>query len=147
MALQIFSFEIIEKKNPSYSQFFCFESTNFGFPELSGTVWKWAKTEKILHGCWWPHQEFSVSGELLEYFIFKWIFFQKIQRKVLPLGIQLILYILWKWHSKIGPKLKKCSESIKNDTKAAITWVWNELRPKLFHQQIALNKGLLKKWC
>ena len=29
---------------------------------------------------------------------------------------------------------------MKNDTKAEKTRVWNELRPKLIHQQLALNK-------
>ena len=44
-------------------------------------------------------------------------------------------------------KVKKLSESIKNVTKAEKTRVWNQLRPKLFHQHLALNIGLLKKWC
>ena len=39
-------------------------------------------------------------------------------------------------------KVKKWLESIKNDTKAGKTRVLNELRPKLFHQHLALNKGL-----
>ena len=43
-------------------------------------------------------------------------------------------------------KVKKWSESVGNDTKARyITRVWNELRPKLFHQQLAFNKAALKK--
>ena len=73
------------------------------------------------------------------------IFFQKIQQEVLHLEIQLILSILWVWHLKMGPKSKEFAESIKNDTKASKTRVWNELRPNLIHQNLALNKGLLKK--
>ena len=46
---------------------------------------------------------------------------------------------------KMGPKSKKLSEKTKNNTKGEITQVWNELWPKLFYQQLAFNKGLLKK--
>ena len=35
-------------------------------------------------------------------------------------------------------KVKNWSESVKNDTKTGIMRVWNELRPKLFHQHLAL---------
>ena len=48
---------MIENFLPSYSKFFCFESNDFGFPELSTSVWKLAKTENELHGYWWLHQE------------------------------------------------------------------------------------------
>ena len=51
------------------------------------------------------------------------------------------------WHLKIGPKSKKLLECMENDAKAGKTQVWNELRPKLIHKHISLNKGLLKKWC
>ena len=75
------------------------------------------------------------------------IFFQKVQHEVLNLEIQLILSILWVWHLKIGPKSKKLLESIKNDSNAGKARVWNELRLKLIHQHLALNKRFLKKWC
>ena len=62
----------------------------------------------------------------MEYLSFSNNFFQKIHRKVPHLEIQLIL--------SVGLKYKKLLDSIKSDTKAAITRVWNELGPKLFHQ-------------
>ena len=69
---------------------------------------------------------------------------QKIQHEVLSLGIQLILSILWLWHLKIsGKSIKKMVKKCKNNTKNGITWVWNELRPKL--QQLAFNKGHFEK--
>ena len=43
--------------------------------------------------------------------------------------------------------VKQIVRKYKNDTKAGKTGVWKELRPKLIHQYLALNNGLLKKWC
>ena len=86
-----------------------------------------------------PHQLFSGSDKLLEYLIL----FPKDSAwssgsgnpidSFHPLGVAL------------SPKSKTLSESIKNDTKAGKTRVGNELRPKLIHQNLALNKGLFKK--
>ena len=43
---------------------------------------------------------------------------QKIQHKVLSLGIQLILSILWLWHLKMsGKSIKKWSKSVKTTLK------------------------------
>ena len=42
---------------------------------------------------------------------------------------------------------KKQNENIKSDTKPGINSVWNKPWPKLLHQKLALNKGILKMWC
>ena len=81
----------------------CFKLTNFGFTELSGSVWKSVKTRKELYGIKISYWEFSVSCELVEYSIF-----------FHSLGVTL------KNRSKVKKK-KKRSESVKNDTKAGIT--------------------------
>ena len=48
----------------------------------------------------------------------------------------------------MSKKKKKWSEKAKNNTRGEITQVGNELQhPELFRQQLALNKGLLKKCC
>ena len=60
-----------------------------------------------------------------------------------PIDYLHILGVALKNRPKV--KKKKTSESIKKDTKGGKTWVWNELRPKLIHQHLTLNKGLLKK--
>ena len=66
------------------------------------------------------------------------IFFQNIQHELLDLEIELIFSTLWVRHLNIGPKSKKNVRKHKIDTKAGKTWVWNELRPKLIHQHLAL---------
>ena len=51
------------------------------------------------------------------------------------------------WHLKTGPKSKMGVPKQKNDTKAGITPVWNEVRPKSFHQKLAFVEGFPKMWC
>ena len=66
------------------------------------------------------------------------IFFQNIQHELLDLEIELIFSTLWVRHLNIGLKSKKNVRKHKIDTKDGKTWVWNELRPKLIHQHLAL---------
>ena len=77
-------------------------------------------------------------------FDFLMIFCKEFSVKFCIKEIQLILSILWVWHLKIVPKSEILSESIKYDTKATKTRVWNEPQPKLIHQHLALNKGILE---
>ena len=55
------------------------------------------------------------------------------------LEIQLIFFHYLGLTLKNRSKVKKRSESIKNDTKAGIMRVWNELQPKLLHKQLPFN--------
>ena len=147
MTLKLFPFAIIEKNFlPQLQIFFLLQINWFlfslvfqKFPEIGKTqketIWLLMATP-IIFRVWRASRKF--------HFLIK--FFQKIQHKVLGLEIQSILSILWVWHLKIGRKSKNLSDSIRNDTKAGKTWLWNELRPKLFHQHLALIKRLLKKW-
>ena len=71
---------------------------------------------------------------------FKWFFWKKIQHKVLNLEIH--------WFFPLIVCGAENRSKVKNiAAKAGKTRVWNELQPKLFHQHLALNKGLLEKWC
>ena len=67
----------------------------------------------------------SGCGKLLEHVNFLMIFFsQKIQYKILSLGIQLILFIFWLYQIKIrgkSKKQKKGKRSVKNDTQNETT--------------------------
>ena len=100
------SFRDNQKKKFTRSQLiFCFESNDFGIPELSGSVRKSTKIEKKLYCCWWQHWWFSGSRKLLEYLMFSnKSFFKKIHHKILHLEIQLIFFHPLGVSLKNGPK-------------------------------------------
>ena len=62
--------------------------------------------------------------------------------------MQLTFSIVWVWRLKMGPKSSKKKKKMVRkctNTKSGITRVWNELQPKLFHQQLDTNKGAFEK--
>ena len=136
--LKIFPFEMIERFFPQLQLILLLRIYGFWFswvvrkcPEIGKNrkyiIWLLLPKTRIFR-VWWASRTFDFFNN----------FFSKDSALSSASGNPIHSFHSLSATLKNRSKVKNWSESVKNDTKTGIMRVWNELRPKLFHQHLAL---------